>query len=225
MQSGFKDKRPQFWEALLDWAALMVENKVAHVVFVCDGAFADDATNISSIGFKYDVINIDDATPSESLEYVSRNLPPALATPESAATVGEALKLIGGRLSDLNALIWRIEAGTAPEVAVEEMVQKAIKRLRLHGLGESQQSSKGMAWTKPQFWWVMERLTEAHEVPYDELLFAPLFRGDHTPIQAMARADLITVVQSQDRPKMVRVARPLYVAAFTRMKEDKRLSG
>lgn len=82
-----------------------------------------------------------------------------------------------------------------------------------------------MKWTKIQFWDVAMRLCQSDKVSYDEVLFSPLFKGNDEALQAMAKADLISLVNSRRYGKQIRASKPLYRASFRRLRDDKILAG
>lgn len=66
-------------------------------------------------------------------------------------------------------------------------------------------------------------LSKQETISFDDLSVHALFDTDPTAILEMERAGLITCIQENGRPYMIKPGRPLYKLAFIKMVEDKKL--
>jgi hypothetical protein len=78
-------------------------------------------------------------------------------------------------------------------------------------------------WSNIQFWKIVSLLSKQEKVSFDDLSVHALFDTDPTPILEMERAGLITCIQENGRPYMIKPGRPLFKLAFIKMAEDKKL--
>lgn len=119
---------------------------------------------------------------------------------------------MGGRRTDLDLLIQKVQASTkkydslstSVDAALRDIVVRTVTEIRKVGLFEDSDtpstSSSGVStaslgkkeWTPVQFWKVVQLLCKFDEVSYDELRYHPVFKGNEGPIQAIERAGLIT---------------------------------
>ena len=154
------------------------------------------------------------------------------------------ISTLGGRLTDLEFLARRIKTGECPPDAVAAIIaQSASEILKMYLLdldsspfaSSPTSSSNTRPWTPHQAWLLIKALAASpnDEIPYTSTMFSSSFSaagpasksGADTPLQSLAQADLISVTYSSSgRPEAIRAARPVYLAAFRKLVEDKTLA-
>lgn len=102
--------------------------------------------------------------------------------------------------------------------ALEDMIAKAVVELQKYGLGEDLGEQTNVEWKPLQFWTVAYAIAKADQrgVGYDEIRFSPFFKGDESPLVAMERQELISVVHKDGRPWIIKAGRPVYTEGLSR---------
>ena len=153
---------------------------------------------------------------------------------EDLKELDECIGTLGGRLADLEFLARRLKAGQSPQRAVAEIVdQSASEILKMFLLGSSAAPTSAPAGDdrrySPEQAWHLIRAIAAHEsLRYHEVLLSNTFAASTSPaaadgeaaLEALAAAELITVHTHRGRPQTVRAGRPVYQAAFARLRAD-----
>ncbi|KAJ1973144.1 mitochondrial escape protein 2 [Dimargaris verticillata] len=237
VQRLFNDKLPQ-------WAAMLVENQAAHVVFVsCNVA----TSKVLSRALPHKPINclaLSDASPQGALTMLRHQLNLGTApqpttdrhdarTPDPALAeyhrqvkaLQHAVDCLGGRLTDLELLLQKVKGGQPIDEAVKDIVQKTVSEVRKFALSTDDQDASNRSlvkggWDATQFWAVLVALTESDTVNYHALRSLPVFNGDDKPLQAMEYAELILVSNEDGRPTHVRPARPVFKTVFREIRQD-----
>ncbi|KAJ1974618.1 mitochondrial escape protein 2 [Dimargaris xerosporica] len=237
VQQLFNEKLPQ-------WAAMLVENQAAHVVFVsCNVA----TSKVLSRALPHKPINclaLADASPQGALTMLRHQLnltaaPQPTVDPHDANTPDPALAdyhrqvkalqhavdCLGGRLTDLELLLQKVKGGQPIDEAVKDIVQKTVSEVRKFALSTDDQDASNRSsvkggWDATQFWAVLVALTESDTVNYHALRSLPVFNGDDKPLQAMEYAELILVSNEDGRPTYVRPARPVFKTVFREIRQD-----
>eukprot|EP01137_Pigoraptor_chileana_P025864 Opistho-2@96000 len=213
-----REAHEKFFDTLAVWAAGIAANHICHVVFVSDHAFAEEAINTLLGERKVDTIILSDASHESAVDFVRKNLPEC-----PVVDADDAIRALGGRFSDLEALIRKVEGGKNINDAVDEIIQQAAVEIRKVGLGEDKGTKVG--WSKTQFWSVVQRLAADEEVPYDEIRFSTFFKGDDAPLRAMFKSDLLSLNRESGTVTMLRPGRPVFREAFKQMLADPRMAG
>ncbi|KAJ3351769.1 mitochondrial escape protein 2 [Entophlyctis luteolus] len=130
-----------------------------------------------------------------------------------------------------------LETGKLAELAksaLNDMVVRIETEIRKVGLTDDVNSSAAESddfgigvrkeWTAVQAWKVVELLAKYKEVSFDDLRFHPLFNGDEAPILSMERAGLVAIDLREGRPFTVKVGRPIFRSAFSRLLADKKFA-
>lgn len=124
----------------------MAQANVAHVVVVCESA--SSLQNIrgrlynwyysaTSRGLVTTVV-LSDANEEDAIKLIEKRLTKFGADSiVDSKTILKAIKCIGGRLSDIEALLEKVKAGVSLEKALEELIMKAIVEIRRTGLREA----------------------------------------------------------------------------------------
>ncbi|CAG8521540.1 7567_t:CDS:10 [Funneliformis caledonium] len=212
-----KDKEShELWDHLAKLAALLVENRVAHVVFVSSniGIIKHLSRALPNKSFHYAVLS--DAPHERAISLVKRHV-----HDKNLEGLEEAVGALGGRLTDLRLFINKIRSGQRPIDALQELVVKAIVDVRKLAFGDDNEDATTIPWSGIQFWEIMKKLSKGETVSYDSVKFSPIFGGDDTQIRAMEQAELISITQFNGRPNTIKPGKPLYQAAFAEISLDR----
>ena len=242
------------YDRLTSWAALLVNTGVAHVVFLTnDVSFSKPLSKPLPDRVLRSVL-LGDASPQSAKQFVMNLLAEAGALPANALLFEEELDtsitILGGRLTDLEALATRIISGEGPSLAVAQIVNtSAAEIVKIYfSLGHQQDDPKfPRKWSAEQAWYLITLLTTASAAPkpdpgintlsspegiehgsirYSSLLLHPLFKSPsgEESVQSLAHSDLINILTHPSglgRPYAIRPGRPVYKAAFAKLLEDK----
>ncbi|RPB26273.1 hypothetical protein L211DRAFT_705328 [Terfezia boudieri ATCC MYA-4762] len=235
------------YDRLASWAALLVSASVAHVIFLTnDASFSKslskslpdrvfrsvllgDASAQSAKTFVLNALAEDTAekgqkssSPSDgsftSTELARQNAP--LLEEELDASIA----ILGGRLTDLEALATRIRSGEGPRLAVSQIVSASAVEINKLYLSPDQQHNDPKSprkWSTEQAWYLITLLDAANagsphaptnpgvntpnnpedvepgSVNYNSILLHPLFKSPSTgeeSLQSLAHSDLITIL-------------------------------
>ncbi|BGP28115.1 mitochondrial escape protein 2 [Rhodotorula toruloides] len=210
-------KQEILWDVLSEWAAVLVENQIAHVIFTSDSVTLAKPLARALPSKPFNMISLTDASPEASLQYVSAKLAsfdqtlPAEAFPSVAR--------LGGRQTDLELLVQKIRAGQTVDEAVEDLIQRNASEIRKNLFGDDEDEAKGFKWTRDQALALVKGLSEKGELKYNETLLT-LFGGDDAPLRALESAALISVGHLNGRPSVIRPGKPVYRAACERVLQD-----
>lgn len=113
---------------------------------------------------------------------------------------------LGGRISDIEAFISRVNSGSSPTDVVHEMISDAETTIRNTGFGgKFLTASSGKKWNPVHLWKAIKAIVENHSVRYDELLFL-CFNGDNEALQSLVTNKIFTAEKSNG---------VLYIFAFS----------
>ncbi|CAG8506974.1 6946_t:CDS:10 [Ambispora gerdemannii] len=208
-----KDKeKHDLWDHLAKLAVLLVENRVAHVIFVTSniGAIKPLSKVLPTKTFNYVVLS--DAPPDRAINLVKRHIGDAA----NIEKIEESVRTLGGRLTDLEIFISKIRGE-----ALNDLIAKSIVEIHKYAFGDDAEDAKSIPWKGIQFWIIMKSLARGETVSYNTMKFSPIFNKDDTPLKAMEQAELITITQINGRPNLIRPGKPLYQAAFEQIASDK----
>lgn len=212
-------KESFIYEILCNWAAVLSESRVAHVVFVSDRPSSILQINKAIPTKTPEVFHLSDASVEAALSYVNQRLGSCDIKEDLLPFVSS----LGGRFYDLDIFVSKIQSGLSPSLAFEDMIHRAVTDLRKTGNLDDSGSTK-TGWTNVQFWKIIALLAKKPEIQFDELASHAIFSSDTTPILAMERAGIINFNQKNERPYSVIPNRPLYTIAFQKMVDDLKLS-
>ncbi|KAF9962961.1 mitochondrial escape protein 2 [Modicella reniformis] len=193
-----KEKGPyakELWTFLADWAALLAENHIAHVVFISNNIAAPKPLSKALPNMTFETIVLSDATLDSAMEFVHKHLDqteyPDLIQP---------VKVIGDAKNDI--------------------LGRAVIEVRKSAFDFETGDKKSISWTPIQFWVIMKQLAVKEAVSYDEFKIHPLFKGDEAPFGAMEQSELISIANKNGRPFSMRPGKPIYQAAFLDILSD-----
>ncbi|KAF9123239.1 mitochondrial escape protein 2 [Mortierella sp. 14UC] len=205
----------ELWTYLADWAAVLVENHIAHVVFLTNNVTASKPLAKSLPNMPFEHIVLTDATLESALEFVYNHL-----DRDEYPDLIKSVQTIGGRLTDLELFVQKIKSGTKPEDAVKDILGRAVVEVRKNAFDFDNSDGRTLNWTPLQFWAVMKQLAAFEAASFDELKIHPLFKNDESAFSAMEQAELISIVHKHGRPYAVRPGKPIYKAAFQTILSD-----
>ncbi|KAI7856021.1 RNA12 protein-domain-containing protein [Circinella umbellata] len=209
----------QLWVEMANFAGLLIENEVAHVVFVSSNVAVHKVLNKASPGRSFETIQTTDASPEMAMSFISRQLDTKELDNEKLHSVVVAL---GGRLTELELLVQKLKMGRSPSDALEDIVQRTVIEIRKYGFNETADFDEHqMEWNSIQFWEIVKGLSQNKSVNFDGLKFGTFFKGDEKPIWAMERAELITILYKDGRANSIRPGNPVMYTAFDRLVSDK----
>ncbi|KAI8989554.1 RNA12 protein-domain-containing protein [Pilobolus umbonatus] len=193
-------KNSYLWEELAEWAALLIENEVAHVIFVSSNASVMKSLSKALPTKSFSNIALADAPPEMALSYIKRQLGVDVEDPE----MNEVVAAIGGRLTELELLVQKLKMNMDPKAAFEDIVVRNVIEILKYGFGELNNGTSSSEWTAVQFWNIVKQLSSRYSINYDKVKWSRLFNGSDAPLQAMERAELITISYKDGRPVSIK---------------------
>ncbi|KAI8390823.1 RNA12 protein-domain-containing protein [Radiomyces spectabilis] len=209
-------KNAQLWDELAEWASLLVENEIAHVVFVSSNVSISKVLTKALPNKTFSNIVLSDAPPEVAISFISKQL----GLEKVDENLHDIVAALGGRLTELELLVQKMKMNMDAQSAFDDIVQRNVIEIRKYGFGESGVDDNRMEWSPIQFWDIVKRLTKAKSINYDELKWSALFNGSDKALKAMERAELITVMQTDGRPNSIRPGKPIFYTVFHRLVMD-----
>ncbi|KAJ3111667.1 mitochondrial escape protein 2 [Phlyctochytrium bullatum] len=227
-----KGRNAYIYDLLSEWATVLVDNQIAHVIFISNNSGAQKRLGKANPRRAIETISLTDAKFESAQAYVRRRLGVVYSTPE----LDRCIEAIGGRLTDLELLVQKIQATSQSPSnlsftdvvsrSFNDLVGRTVNEIRKVGLQEEASSTAENSgqWSAVQFWKLVELLSKFDEVAYDDLRFHPLFKGEDASLQALERSGLISVGMLNGRPFTIKAGKPLYKVAFSQLISDKKLA-
>jgi hypothetical protein len=168
-----KSARGDLWAVLSEWGANLVENRIAHVIVVTEGATATKALTKALPSKPLNNVMLADADEVNSLAYVRDKLvgtpgyvPPSLGVVAQGLSVDDSAQVskLGGRMVDLETLVYKVRQGGSVKDAVDDIVLRNVVELRKMAFGDDSEDAKGLAWSRAQAWKVVSELAKHGEV-------------------------------------------------------------
>ncbi|KAL6824252.1 RNA12 domain-containing protein [Trichoderma sp. SZMC 28015] len=233
------------YDMIAEWAATVVQNNIAHVVFLTsDSAYSKSLTKAmpdrvfrtlslgdldADVAKNFVITRVEEDLKREAQEEEElgeENKKPS--TRPSLAGLDDGIKVLGGRLTDLEFLARRLRAGQTPQEAVEEIVtEDATDIVKMYLLGRTADADR--RWSTEQAWHLIKALSENPTLRYHQVLLSPTFASSlssyasngEAAIESLAGAELITVTTHQGRPQTIIAGKPLHQAAFSVLVKDR----
>ncbi|XHG06418.1 mitochondrial escape protein 2 [Aspergillus wentii] len=220
------------YDKITEWAAGLTTGNIAHVIFLTtDVSFAKPLSKaLPNQVFR--TISLGDCSLEVGRRYVlnhlayeARNEGREPKRAEELEDLGACIQVLGGRVTDLEFMAHRIEAGETPWGAVNRIIeQSASEIMKMFILGTD---SVIPHWTREQVWHLIKSLanTEDGILPYNQVLLSDLFKtnGEAT-LRALEQAELISIGAVNGFPHTVKPGKPVYHAVFKRLAENKALT-
>ncbi|KAK5960130.1 Yme2p PWA37_002623 [Arxiozyma heterogenica] len=233
--AGSSDINGFIYKELADWAAMLVQMNVAHVIFLTENVASDQILSESFPNQVFKTLILSDASKSNAKNYVLSQLQDKTRngnnyiTKETSngelnsqiiAEIDEALDPLGGRMLDLQAFVRRVKSGEDPLKALEKMVEQASEQITQIFLSDKIDGVKSA-----QAWELIEMLSTKPVISYSDIVFKPLFKAaPELGIMELEKKGLITVSRDRGVFQEIRPARPLFRAAFNYLVNDAQLS-
>lgn len=239
------DEKSIVYDKISEWAASMAQNNVAQVIILTSEpsyakplvkALPDRAFKVLSLGDldrhvarKYIVGRLEEAQQEEEEHKGSDNAEKKKPRKPTPLGLDKAIETLGGRLTDLESLARRIQAGQSPEEATNEIVSESatdmVKMFLLGKVGEEVTK----CWSTPQAWHLIKSLAKQPSLRYNQVLLSQTFASSTTAsatngeaaLEGLASAELITIKTERGHPKTITAGRPLHQAAFVLLASDR----
>ncbi|KAF7322646.1 hypothetical protein HMN09_00043200 [Mycena chlorophos] len=210
--------REDVFDELAEWAASLVEQKLAHVIVVTDNR--ENAKRVAKAlpSKPLASIALSDADSASAQAFVKRKLEDMNLTYTHDQI--ESIKRLGGRASDLENLIHKVRNGATIDAAVEDIISRGVGELRKNAFGDDAEDAKSLPWTREEAWALFKLLAKKSEVPYHDVLLEFPFKGNETALRAMEHAEIISIATHNGRPSAIIPGRPVYRYVFQRLVDD-----
>ena len=238
------------YDRISEWAAALVQSNVAHVIFLTSDPSYSKTLSRPLPDRAFRELALGDLAPSLAKKYVISHLTrdeQVLASGEDGdeerekilsgdqhrrdlAELDECIESLGGRLTDLNFLARRLKSGQSPKRAVDEIIEQgAFDVLRMFLLAKKPADGAEQKWSPEQAWYLVKEIARAGSLRYNEVLLSKTFASSTAPgagnaeaaLESLAAAELISVSAYRGRPQAVKAGKPVYLAAFNMLLEDR----
>ncbi|KAJ5840006.1 uncharacterized protein N7525_005194 [Penicillium rubens] len=221
-------------DKLTEWAAGLTSANIAHVIFLTtDASFAKPLSKAMP-NQVFRTISLGDCSLEVGRRFVLSHLDAEAGDDdeqnarrkETLRGLDYCIKVLGGRVTDLEFMAHRIEAGETPEAAVDRIIeQSASEILKIFILGTESTASQ---WTREQAWYLIKSIANSKDgsLLYSKVLLGDVFKDNgEATLRALEQAELISIGTDKGFPRYVRPGKPVYRAAFQRLVANKTLQG
>lgn len=233
------------YDKVAEWAASMVQNNVAHVVFLTSDSSYSKSLAKAMPDRVFRTLSLGDLDAGVAKNFVisrleedrRREAEEKSHDGEKEAKIhkqidlsglDECIETLGGRLTDLEFLARRLKAGQTPSQAVDEIVgETATDVVKMFLLERS--SERERKWSTQQAWHLVKALASNPHLRYNQVLLSPTFASSTTStanngeaaLEGLANAELISVTTHRGRPHTIKASKPLHQAAFGVLVRDR----
>ncbi|KAK8869527.1 hypothetical protein IAR55_000093 [Kwoniella newhampshirensis] len=237
-----KTAKGDLWNVLAEWGASLVENRVAHVIVITEGATATKALTKALPSKPLNSVGLADADEINALNYVReklRTISPDLSAQDKAAAPGaqttssapsavsglstddsQQIAKLGGRMVDLETLVYKVRTGSKIKDAVDDIILRNVVELRKLAFGDDSEDAKNLQWTRAQAWKVVSELAKKGELSYAQLLQDFPFKGAEQSLKALEEHELVSVTYVDGRASKVKPGKPVFRYAFETLVND-----
>ncbi|KAL5338798.1 RNA12 protein-domain-containing protein [Aspergillus crustosus] len=219
-------------DKLTEWAAGLTTGNIAHVIFLTTDVSFSKPLSKALPNSVFRTISLGDCSLEVGRKFVLNHLKTEAESKhksapqeEDLAELDSCISVLGGRVTDLEFMAHRIEAGETPRGAVTRIVeQSASEILKMFILNAETESQE---WTHQQAWNLIKTLAHSKDgsVPYNLILQSDLFKSNgQATLRALEQAEFISIVTVNGSPERIKPGRPVYQAVFKRLTENKSLS-
>ncbi|KAL2759707.1 hypothetical protein ACRALDRAFT_1060288 [Sodiomyces alcalophilus JCM 7366] len=222
------------YEKIAQWAALLVQNNVAHVIFLTSDTSYSKTLSRALPDRVFRQIALGDLTPDIAKKFVASRLEVdddgsrpkkgngVKPVRPDLSELDDCIEQLGGRLTDLEFLARRIKGGQTPRRAVDEIIsQSATEIVKMFLLGNKKDRG-ARTWSTEQAWHLVKSLAHNRSLRYNEILLSNTFASSTTAeaadgeaaLEGLANAELITIQTQHGRPQTIFASKPMYQAAF-----------
>ncbi|KAJ5584138.1 uncharacterized protein N7459_003938 [Penicillium hispanicum] len=223
-------------DKLTEWAAGLTTANIAHVIFLTTDSSFSKPLGKALPNQIFRTISLGDCSLEVGRRFVLSHLEadtsngsePKKRHEADLVTLDRCIQILGGRVTDLEFMAHRIEAGETPQAAVDRIIeQSASEILKIFILG-TDSITPTPQWNREQAWHIIKSLGHSKDgaVLYNKILLSDLFKDNgEAVLRALEQAELISVGSVQGFPRWVKPGKPVYRAAFRRLIENKTLEG
>ncbi|RAL04981.1 cytochrome P450 [Aspergillus ibericus CBS 121593] len=223
------------YDKITEWAAGLTSGNIAHVVFLTTDVSFSKPLSKALPNSVFRTISLGDCSLEvgrkfvlSHLEYEAKDGDKQVQSMEELGgldSLDSCIEVLGGRVTDLEFMARRIEAGETPRAAVNRIIeQSASEILKMFVLNPDIDSKQ---WSHEQAWHLIKTLAHSKDgtLPYNQVLLSDLFKenGEAT-LRALEQAELISIGSVHGCPDAVKPGKPVYRAVFKRLTENKTLS-
>lgn len=239
-------------DKLTEWAAGLTTANIAHVIFLTTDSSYSKPLSKALPNQVFRTIGLGDCSHEVGRRFVMSHLDTEAddgsdgekeKPKRNLAGLDDCIKVLGGRITDLEFMAHRIEAGETPQgsfvhyrtiilllsfctAAVNRIIdQSASEILKIFILGSDTDNPQ---WTREQAWHLIRTLAHAKDgtLLYNKVLLSDLFKDNgEATLRALEQAELISVGSVKGFPRWIKPGKPVYHAAFQRLIENKTLEG
>lgn len=244
-------------DKLTEWAAGLTSANIAHVIFLTtDPSFAKPLSKALpnqvfrtialgdcslEVGRRFVLSHLDTEAGDSDDEQNARRK-------ETLRGLDYCIKMLGGRVTDLEFMAHRIEAGETPEgiftivvyvfffclvnstnyclAAVDRIIeQSASEILKIFILGTESITPQ---WTREQAWHLIKSIAHSRDgsLLYNKVLLDDIFKDNgEATLRALEQAELVSIGTDKGFPRYIKAGKPVYRAAFQRLVANKTLQG
>ncbi|KAJ5984364.1 hypothetical protein N7481_006463 [Penicillium waksmanii] len=224
-------------DKLTEWAAGLTTANIAHVIFLTtDSSFAKPLSKALP-NQVYRTVSLGDCSPEVGRRFVLSHLNTEGSDDKNEekaervnnlAGLDDCIRVLGGRVTDLEFMAHRIEVGESPQAAVDRIIeQSASEILKIFILG-TDTSTVAPQWSREQAWHIIKSLAQSNDgsLLYNKVIVSDLFKDNgEATLRALEQAELISVGSVKGFPRWIKPGKPVYHAAFQRLSENKTLEG
>ncbi|KAJ5888833.1 hypothetical protein N7495_008874 [Penicillium taxi] len=216
-------------DKLTEWAAGLTTANVAHVIFLTTDSSFTKPLSRALPNQVFRTISLGDCSLEVGRRFVLTHLESDGGEdnkkPEmDLSGLDDCIRVLGGRVTDLEFMAHRMEAGESPQAAVERIIeQSASEILKIFILGTDFVSPQ---WTREQAWHIIKSLAQSNDgaLLYNKILLSDLFKDNgEATLRALEQAELISVASVKGFPRWIKPGKPVYKTAFQRLIENKTL--
>ncbi|KAF7595160.1 mitochondrial escape protein 2 [Aspergillus hancockii] len=219
------------YDKITEWAAGLTSGNIAHVIFLTTDVSFTKPLSRALPNSVFRTIFLGDCSLEVGRRFVLNQLADDAGTgdrpfrnDEDLKDLDSCIEVLGGRVTDLEFMAHRIEAGETPRGAVNRIIaQSASEILKMFILS----ADTGPQWSHEQVWHLIKMLAQAKDgsLPYNKVLLFDLFKENgEAALQALEQAELISIVSINGCPETVKPGKPVYRAVFKKLTENKNLS-
>lgn len=211
---AIKPARGDLWSVMAEWAAGLVENKLAHVIVIGEGSSTIKPLTTALPSKPLNSVALSDADDYNSLEFVHEKLSTTDQPYELTDVDRKNIAKLGGRMVDLELLVYKVRSGQTIPQAVDDIVLRNVVELRKAAFGDDAEDAKHLPWTRAQAWKIVSELAKKPEASYAKLLQDFPFKGSEPSLKALEAHDLVFVQSVDGRPSKIKPGKPVFRQAF-----------
>ena len=135
-----REKHSNFMSSFIQFAAQMTAAQLARFLFLTDSTL-EESISKSMPDVKVQEVTLSDADVDSALEFVMNSVSSTMKdqmTDDTKQLTKQAVRILGGRYSDLLSLVRQLESGTSPMDAAEEIVNPVDRHRQVDTLHRQQ---------------------------------------------------------------------------------------